>query len=197
MCDAICTTTFSETDFQIYNKESQCIWSGKRNLHNRLWDIQVDLLSAVSPFIHRATIIMSNNITNTDLVRYHHHSLGNTTKNALPKGIKKGLLDTFPGLDEKYLLRIYHIELIWPKATDQKIDKYWNQPNFEPSQYWRYVNSIGTYPHQCTHGSHCWSSHSIGIWWIEWSISDNVKKWESIHFSYLWLWFQCHHWRAA
>ena len=106
ICDAWCTATFSEKYVKIYYKEDQCLWTGMRNLQDFLWDIQVNLLPAVSPVIQHANGIVNKKITKTDHVRYQHLPLVNPTSNALLKGIKKFLLTTFPGLDEKYLVRI-------------------------------------------------------------------------------------------
>ena len=98
LCDVGCTETFTKTDVNIFNRESQYILDGTRNLQNHLWDIQVDLLPTDIPSIHHANVIVRKNTTKIDLVRYQHSSLGNTTSNTLLKGTKKGFLAMFPGL---------------------------------------------------------------------------------------------------
>ena len=52
--DAGCTIIFSKTDVNIYNIEDQCILTGMRDLHNCLWDIQVDLLPVIGPAVQHA-----------------------------------------------------------------------------------------------------------------------------------------------
>ena len=69
------------------------------NLHNRLWDIQVDLLPTTISSIHHADKTVRKKTTNIDLVRYHYSSLGNPTSNEPLKGINQGFLATFPGPD--------------------------------------------------------------------------------------------------
>ena len=133
MWDARFTATFSKTDVKIYNTEDQCILTGTRNLQNHMLGIQVYLFPAVGPIIHYANVIVINTATKIYIVQYHHHSLGNPTSDTILKGIQKGFLATFPGLDEKYLQNIYFLALIQPKVTYNNSTKDYKKINFNPS----------------------------------------------------------------
>ena len=61
-----------------------------RNKKNGLWDIQVDLFPTYSPGIHEANEIVKEKTTKTDMVKWHHNSLGNPTKHDLLRLFKQG-----------------------------------------------------------------------------------------------------------
>ena len=119
LCNHDCEATFTKNDMTVTNADGQTVLTGSRNFQNGLWVVNVPINSSqlstthshdTSPQ-HFANGIIRAKTTATDLVDFHHRSLGSPSISTLTQAIQNGFLSSFPGLTTELVRR--HL----PKST--------------------------------------------------------------------------------
>jgi len=96
LCDDDCIAIFDKYEVKIL-KHNEIIITGAR-MHNGLWSIPIHEPPVRPPQTHQANGILRLDKPKQELATFHHASLGSPAPSTLLRAIRKGHLNTFPGL---------------------------------------------------------------------------------------------------